>query len=109
MPLAVVCDEHTRYEIRDGLVALGFDAVSVQQIGLRSAEDKLILAVALEHGRVVYTSDTDYLRLHASGVPHAGILFHRALKNSIGEAIEAVALACEVLKMDEMRGHLEYL
>ena len=109
MPLAILCDEHTPYEIRDGLLRRGIDAVSVQQIGLRSADDELILAVALEHGRVVYTSDTDYLRHHAAGVPHAGILFHRALKYSIGEAIEAVALASEAKDMDEMRGHLEYL
>ena len=65
MPLAVVCDEHTPYEIRNGLIARGIDAVSVQEIGLRSADDKLILATALELGRVVYTSDDDYLRLDA--------------------------------------------
>ena len=109
MPLAVVCDEHTPYEIRNGLIARGIDAVSVQEIGLRSADDKLILATALELGRVVYTSDDDYLRLDASGVPHAGILFHHALKYSIGEAVETVALACKVMDMDEMMSNLEYL
>ena len=109
MPLAVVCDEHTPYGIRDGLVSRGIDAVSVQQIGLRSAPDEVILAVALEHGRVVYTSDTDYLRHHAAGVPHAGIFFHNVLKYSIGEALDMVEMACKSMDMGEMRGHLEYL
>ena len=58
---------------------------------------------------MVYTSDTDYLRHHAAGVPHAGILFHNALKYSIGEALETLEMACKAMDMEEMRGHLEYL
>ena len=109
MPLAVVCDEQVPYAIRDGLRRYGIDAVSVQEIGLRSTDDEIILAATLQHGRVVYTQDHDYPRLHAAGVPHAGILFHRPNKYDVGDAIRAVSLVCEILTMEEMRGRLVYL
>jgi hypothetical protein len=34
-----------------------------------------LLAFAAAHRRVLITADADHLRLHAAGVPHAGILF----------------------------------
>ena len=104
MPPFILCDEQVPYAIKDGLLRNGIDAVSVQEIGLRSTDDEIILPAALEHGRVVYTRDHDYPCLYAEGVPHAGILYHAPPKYRIGEAIRAVSIACEVLTMEEMRG-----
>ena len=46
MPLSLLCDEHIRYEIIEGLERQGIDAVSVQRMGLDATDDTLILAVA---------------------------------------------------------------
>ena len=78
-------------------------------MGLRSASDVVILESARQQRRVLYTRDVDFLRYHAEGVAHAGILYHHPLAYSIGEAIRKVALACEVYSLDEMRNRLEFL
>ena len=78
-------------------------------MGLRSNPDEMILDIAQQQGRVIYSRDTDFLRLHAAGTPHAGILYHHPITYSIGEAIRSFAMACEVLSEDEMRNHVESL
>jgi hypothetical protein len=109
MPLALLCDEHIPYQMVEGLRRRGIDVVTVQQIGLRAALDEVILEMARQQGRVLYTNDTDFLRHHAAGIHHAGIFYHHSLTHSIGEAIRVVALACEVLSMDETRNRVEFL
>jgi uncharacterized protein with PIN domain len=109
MPLALLCDEHIPYQIVEGLRRRGVDVVTVQEADLRAAEDDVLLEVAHQQGRVLYTNDTDFLRLHAVGIPHAGIFYHHSLTHSLGEAIRVVALACEVLSANETRNRLEFL
>ncbi|MYC29005.1 MAG: hypothetical protein F4X65_02795 [Chloroflexi bacterium] len=109
MPLALLCDEHIDYDIIVGLVGQGIDAVSAQQIGLAATDDALILAEARRLGRVIYTGDDDYLLLNSSGILHPGIFYHHPLKYSIGQAIDAVATACQVLSAEEMANRVEFL
>ena len=109
MPLALLCDEHIPYAVTDELKRRGLDVLTCQEIGLRSEADEAILATARELRRTVYTRDDDYLRLHAVGVLHEGILYHHQSKYSIGNAVEAVAIACSVLNQDEMRNNVEHL
>lgn len=109
MPLSLLCDEQIPYQVIEGLRRREIDVVSIQQMDLRSTPDTVILDVAQQQGRVIYCRDTDFLRLHAAGTPHAGILYHHPVTYSIGAAIRTVAMACEVLSMDEMRNHVEFL
>ena len=109
MALPLLCDEHVPYQIVEGLRRRGLDIAVVQQMGLRSTRDELILEAAQQQRRVVYTLDVDFLRHHASGVAHAGIFYHHPLAYSIGEAIRRVVLACEVFAMDEMKNRVEFL
>ena len=109
MSLPLLCDEHIPYAVIEGLQRQGIDAVSVQQMGLAATDDALIMAAARQQGRVIYTGDDDYLNLNSSGVQHLGILYHHPRKYSIGEAIDAIALAYHALAMDEMRNRVEYL
>ena len=108
MPLPILCDEHVRYEVMRELERRGIDAISVQQIGLSATDDSLILIAANEQDRVVYTGDDYYLRLSNLGIEHPGIFYHHPEKYSIGEAIEAVELACQVLSSEEMRNRVEF-
>ncbi len=83
--------------------------MSIRQAGLRTAGDPVILIAARQLERVIYTYDDDFLRLNSEGIPHLGILYHHPHKYSIGQAVNAVALACQVLAMEEMRNEVEYL
>ena len=109
MPLALLCDEHIPFQVVEGLRRRGVDVVTVQEVDLRAARDEVILEMARQQGRVLYTNDTDFLRHHAAGIHHAGIFYHHALSHSFGEAIRVVALACEVLSANEMRNRVEFL
>ena len=72
------------------------------------AGDEEHLAFARRQGRVLFTQDVDFLRLHSSGVDHTGIVCTRQ-QAPIGETIRGLVLVHEVLDPDEMNGHLEYL
>mgnify|MGYP001562075180 CR=1 FL=1 len=109
MPLALLCDEHIPYQVVEGLRRRGVDVVTVQEVDLRAAEDEVVLEVARQQGRVLYTNDTDFLRHHAAGIHHAGIFYYHFLAHSFGEAIRVVALACEVLPANETRDRVEFL
>ena len=71
MPLALLCDENIPFPVIDGLNRRGIDAATVQQSGMRSASDKLILEAARQQGRVVFTNDADFLRHHATAIGHS--------------------------------------
>lgn len=109
MALPLLCDEHIPYPVIEGLRRRGLDVLVVQEIGLSSAEDVTIMDRAREEGQVIYTWDADFLRLHQAGHQHAGIFYHRPLAYSVGEAIRRVALACEVLSVEEMKNRIEFL
>jgi predicted nuclease of predicted toxin-antitoxin system len=57
------------------LQSRGIDAVSVRDLQLLGADDEVHLRHATNLGRVVVTSDSDFLRLAASGIEHAGIIY----------------------------------
>ena len=57
---------------------------------------------------MLITADPDFLRLHAAGVPHAGIVF-APTDASIGVIIGGAILIAEVLTADEMMNHVEFL
>ncbi|MBN2209456.1 MAG: DUF5615 family PIN-like protein [Candidatus Coatesbacteria bacterium] len=92
-----------------GLRRRGLDAVSVQELGWSSATDSEVLDLALTQGRLIYTCDSDFLRLHAKGREHAGILYHRQSKYSIKQAVARVFEACLVLSAQEAAGSVVFL
>lgn len=72
---AFLADHNFEDEIVDVLIAAGHDVIMVRSIGTDRSSDPDILAAALAAGRTVLTHDRDFLRLHKSGAPHAGIVF----------------------------------
>lgn len=109
MALSLLCDEHIPYPIVEGLRRRGLNVVTVQEIGLSSEEDKTIMDRAQKEGRIIYTQDADFLRLHRTGYKHVGIFYHHSLAYSIGEAIRKITLVCEVLSAKEMEGRVKFL
>ena len=107
MPLALLCDEHIPFPVIDGLSRRGIDVTTVQESGMRGTLDQLILEAARQQGRVVYTNDADFLRHHALGINHSGIIYHHTLDHSVGEAIRRVSLVCEVFSPEDMMGRVQ--
>jgi hypothetical protein len=60
----------------------GVDVLTVPEAGLLGADDETHLAKAMSEGRVLYTQDEDFLRSHAAGVEHAGIVYARQGRQS---------------------------
>jgi hypothetical protein len=87
----------------------GVDVTTTPEAGLRAAQDEEHISYGLATGRVVFTQDEDYLRLHAAGVEHRGIAFCYQQTRSIGQIIAGLLLIWEVLEPEEMAGRVEYI
>jgi hypothetical protein len=70
-------DEHISHAILKALRRNGFDAMTAVEAGLNGEADPVHLEFAASQGRVLISQDDDFLRLHAAGVQHAGILPNR--------------------------------
>jgi hypothetical protein len=82
--------------------------LTVQEARLHSATDEEHLAFALSQGRVIFTQDADFARLHAAGTHHAGIVYAHQ-QTPIGAVIRGLMLIVEVLEPDDMVDHLEFI
>jgi predicted nuclease of predicted toxin-antitoxin system len=101
-------DEQVPAAVVRGLRRRGVDVLSVVEAGLRSRSDTEIIAYARREQRVILTQDRDFLRLHAQGSTHAGIVFARQ-GTSIGDVIRSLLFIAETLTAEEMLGHVELL
>lgn len=101
-------DEHVARAVVRGLRERGVDVLSVPEVGMMGASDEEHLALARREGRVLFTQDTDFLRLAAAGVPHAGIVY-AAQHTAVGRIIPGLMLIYQLLSAQEMRGHIEFL
>jgi hypothetical protein len=72
------------------------------------ASDQDHLALAMSQGRVVFTQDADFLRLHAAGISHAGIAYVRQ-QLPVGYIIRGLMLIYQMLEPEDMQNHVEFL
>jgi hypothetical protein len=101
-------DEHVATAVIRGLRQRGIDVLSVPEAGLMGASDEAHLAFALTQKRVLFTQDTDFLRLARAGAHHAGIIY-APQRTPIGELIRGMVLIHQVLEAEDMIDQLEYL
>ena len=101
-------DGHVSRAVIRGLRQRGVDVLTVPDAGMMEATDEAHLALAFEQGRVLFTQDTDFLRLAASGMPHVGIVYARQ-HASVGAIIQGLMLVHQLLNAEEMMGQIEYL
>jgi hypothetical protein len=73
------------------------------------ASDERQIAYALPLGRVIFTQDRDFLKLHAASVPHAGIAYCDKDTKSIGEIVTTLILIWEVYEPEEMVNRVEFI
>lgn len=101
-------DEHVAKAVVRGLLQRGIDVLTVMEADMLGASDEEHLKRAKDEGRVIFTQDDDFLRLHAIGACHAGIVYLHQ-QTSIGDIIRRLMLIYQVLDAEDMHGHVEYL
>jgi hypothetical protein len=101
-------DENVPAAIAPGLRRLGIDVTRTQDVGLMGALDEEQAAWALAEGRVIFTQDEDFLRIHPAGVEHAGIAYCHQKTRSIGQIIGSLSDIWELLEPEEMDGRVEF-
>jgi predicted nuclease of predicted toxin-antitoxin system len=102
-------DENLSPVIAEQLRLRGIDAVSVRDLGHLGKSDEFHLEQATAQGRVLVTSDIDFLQMVSEGVEHPGVVFGDQQSNTIGNWVKGLALICFVLTPDDMKNHVEYL
>jgi uncharacterized protein (DUF433 family) len=68
-------DENVAAALAVALRLRNIDVTTTNDARLAGASDRTQLSFARASGRVIVTQDDDFLRLHASGVDHARIVF----------------------------------
>ena len=105
-------DENISQAIANGLRRRGIDVTTTTttpEENLIGKLDEEQLAFAISQKRIIFTQDTDFLRLQQQGVSHYGIAYCQQKSKSIGEIVQSLVLIWQVLEVDEMMNHLEYL
>ncbi|KKO21133.1 MAG: hypothetical protein BROFUL_00134 [Candidatus Brocadia fulgida] len=77
-------DEHVPSAVGTGLQLRGVDVLKTHEAHMLSASDVEHLTFATNCGRVIFTQDDDFLRLHKKGIRHSDIVWaHQRM--SIGD------------------------
>ncbi len=101
-------DEHVPRAVVRGLRQRGADVLTVVEAGMLGASDVEHIERARSEGRVIFTQDGDFLKMHTAGVAHDGIIY-ASQQASISEIIRGLMLVYQILDADDMRGHVEFL
>jgi predicted nuclease of predicted toxin-antitoxin system len=108
-PLRFYFDEHIDPVVAAQVRARGIDVLTTAEAaraGLGTADSDQ-LAYATEQGRVLVTSDRDFISLATTQMPHAGIiLLQRPL--SVGQTVEYLESAAQVIDSGHIRDRLVY-
>lgn len=91
-----------------GLRQRGVDVLTVVEAGMLGASDEEHLKRALNEGRVIFTQDDDFLRLHAAGADHAGIVY-APQQTPIKDILRGLMVIHQVLDAEDMHGQIEFL
>lgn len=101
-------DEHVARAVTAGLRRRDVDVLTTQEAGMMSAKDVDHLSLAFRSGRVIFTQDDDFLRLHAIGYEHAGIVY-TPQHTRIGDIVRGLMLIYQLLDAEDMVNHVEFL
>jgi len=102
-------DEHIDPAVALALGRRGVDVSTSQQANLLGADDASQLQFAHDQSCVLVTHDADFLRMHAAGAAHSGIVFSQRGLRSTGDLVKGRLLIHGVMDEEEMAGHVEFL
>lgn len=95
--------------LRTDCAGAAINVTTTPEAGLLRASDEEQLQYAMRENRVVFSEDADFLRMHAAGVAHAGIVYCHQQSRSVEEIIRGLVVIWEVLGPEDMRGRAEFL
>jgi predicted nuclease of predicted toxin-antitoxin system len=101
-------DEHIPAAVVAGLRRRGINVLTSVEAGMLGAADEAQLALATRQRRVLFTQDDDFLSLHAAGIDHMGIVYVQQ-GASIGYMVRSLHLIFQLLSLEEMANHVEFL
>ncbi len=101
-------DEHVPRAVTEGLRRRGVEVLTAREADMLRADDEQHLALASREGRVVFTQDADFLRLHAAGYRHTGIVY-APQGTAIGTIVRGLMLIYDVLGAEDMSAHVEFV
>lgn len=102
-------DEPCASAIADGLRRRGIDVTTTPEAGLLGAGDEDQLAYIVAQGRTIFTEDEDFLRLHASGIPHPGIAYCHQQTRCIGAIIRGLFLIWNIYDPEDLANRIEFI
>jgi predicted nuclease of predicted toxin-antitoxin system len=102
-------DEHIANAVANGLRNRGIDVQTTAEVGNLGVDDETQLNYALTERRVMVSQDDDMLKLASSGIEHAGIVYCKAQIRTVKQIIKGLVLIYEVLTLDDMHNHIEFL
>ena len=108
MAIKFYCDEHIHPAISTAMRNRGADILTAQDVPMLGVVDDSHLQFAASQGRVIITQDTDFLRLHKTGISHAGILFAHQSK-TMSEIIHSLIRIYQMKTEEAMNNQIEYL
>jgi hypothetical protein len=111
--IQLYADENVDDRIVRGLRLRGIDVKTAVEAGMIGESDAEQLSKASQAGRVLLTSDQDFLELHSrwlrEGKQHPGIIYYSQYRVKVGTCIWGVKLIVDLLSPDEMSNHLELI
>jgi len=111
--IQLYADENVDDRIIRGLRLRGIDVITAIEADMIGKSDSEQLSHASLNGRVLLSSDQDFLGLHPrwirEGKQHAGIIYYSQYRVTVGTCIWGVKLIVDVLSPEEMQNHLEFI
>jgi len=83
-------DECLPPQLAFALRSRGIDAIAARDVGLLEASDINQLAYSTREGRVLVTSDRDFLRIADTGSFHTGIIYCTKKRRSLGSLVQSL-------------------
>ena len=102
-----LADEHIETSIIRCLRDAGIDILSIDEL-YKGLIDEEIINLTNREKRVIITRDSDFLRLHAKGVEHPGIIFVKS-SLGIGEIINNIQNISIVFSPEDIKSSVIFL
>jgi predicted nuclease of predicted toxin-antitoxin system len=113
MALRFYFDECADEDVAHALQALGLDVATASELGRKGLSDPEQLDYARQEGRVIYTTDDDFLRLAADCLSRSeffpGVIYHAVGTRSKRQVIDALVLCDGVFEPADMHDHIEFI
>lgn len=113
MALRFFFDECADEDVARALVALGLDVLTASGAGRKGFSDNEQLEFAKGDDRVIYSIDSDLLRIAADYLQRAeffaGVIYHAPLARSKREIIDALVLCHGAFELQDMHNRIEFI